>query len=125
MAGNVNEWTRSKFVPYPGAPKDLRLKPGRRVIRGGAYRWPFRDARCAARDGAPEADYASAWIGFRVVIEVPASLPSLQPLRLCLSLPSLAMPSLMFWHLGVPSWLQPLKLASMSWRPPELKLCSC
>jgi formylglycine-generating enzyme required for sulfatase activity len=78
MAGNVNEWVRSHLLPYPGAPKGLRLKTGRRVIRGGAYRWPFRDARCAARDGAPESDYSSAWIGFRVVVEVPASLPALR-----------------------------------------------
>ena len=64
--------------PYPGAPPSVRLPSGRRVIRGGAYRWPFVDARCAARDGAREDGYRSETVGFRVVVEVPDTIPPLR-----------------------------------------------
>lgn len=77
MAGNVGEWTSDPFGPYPGAPADLKLPAGRKTIRGGAYRWGFDDARCAARDGGAETD---SWpnVGFRVVVEVPADLTPLR-----------------------------------------------
>jgi formylglycine-generating enzyme required for sulfatase activity len=77
MGGNVNEWTLDLLVPYPGAPKDASAAKGRRAIRGGAYRWPYRDARCAARDSMQET-YTSDTVGFRVVIAVPESVPPLR-----------------------------------------------
>ena len=77
MAGNVHEWTGDVFAPYPGAPPDARAKAGTRVLRGGAWRWPVDDARCAARDGADEG-YAHETVGFRVVVEVP---PEIRPLH--------------------------------------------
>ncbi len=78
MAGNVGEWTDDPFAPYPGAPADLDWPPGRRTIRGGAYRWRFEDARCAARDRGEEDGYVSPTVGLRVVIEVPTEVSELR-----------------------------------------------
>lgn len=78
MAGNVGEWTDDPFAPYPGAPGDLDWPSGRRAIRGGAYRWRFEDARCAARDRGEEDGYVSPTVGLRVVIEVPPELAELR-----------------------------------------------
>ena len=76
LGGNVNEWTADLLRPYPGAPADVRVPAEtRRVIRGGDYLAPVRDARCTRRDGARE-DYTSEVVGFRVVIEPPAELVS-------------------------------------------------
>jgi formylglycine-generating enzyme required for sulfatase activity len=52
MAGNVWEWTRSLDAPYPYAAGDGREKPdaeGRRILRGGSWHDPLRNARGAAR----------------------------------------------------------------------------
>ncbi|MGE0710643.1 MAG: SUMF1/EgtB/PvdO family nonheme iron enzyme [Planctomycetota bacterium] len=77
MAGNVQEWTRDDFAPYPGAPADAQRRADRKVVRGGAWRWPWSDARCAIRqDAAPT--YANDKIGLRVVVEVPESCPELR-----------------------------------------------
>ncbi|RMG15526.1 MAG: hypothetical protein D6731_08160 [Planctomycetota bacterium] len=79
MAGNVNEWTLDPLQPYPGAPSEAQrfARPDRRVVRGGAYRWPYADARCAARDSM-RPTYRSPTVGFRVVFEVPSPLRSLR-----------------------------------------------
>lgn len=78
MAGNVGEWTDDPFLGYPGAPPGQDWPPGRRTIRGGAYRWRFEDARCAARDRGDEDGYVSNTVGLRVVIEVPPEAKSLR-----------------------------------------------
>lgn len=70
MSGNVWEWTSSLFKPYPYDPTDGREDPqaaGERVVRGGAWVYSRRLARCAAREGAP-ADIASQTIGFRIAV---------------------------------------------------------
>lgn len=70
MAGNIYEMTSDKLYPYPygevppNAERELRY-----VIRGGAFYYSHKLARCAAREGAPP-DYTSPAIGFRIVREV-------------------------------------------------------
>ena len=74
MSGNVWEWTRSLLADYPYSPegserqerKDLAAI-GRRVLRGGAFHFDARNARCASRnDFGP--DFRSDFNGgFRVV----------------------------------------------------------
>ena len=61
MAGNVWEWCRTKYRPYPyragDGREDLRADGGlqglraydRRVVRGGAFIYGERDVRCAVR----------------------------------------------------------------------------
>lgn len=78
MAGNVWEWTRSRWGPshdkldfkYPYDAKDGReglMIPGARVLRGGSYAEPADRGRCACRSGyLPEAKSGS--MGFRVAI---------------------------------------------------------
>ncbi len=70
MSGNVWEWTSSLFKPYPYDPSDGREDPrvvGERVVRGGAWVYSRRLARCAAREGAPAA-ITSQTIGFRIAV---------------------------------------------------------
>jgi len=77
MAGNVWEWTRSVYAPYPYDPMDGResIVAGDdlpRAVRGGSFYVDGRSVRCAVR--AAYAPFTS-WlitIGFRVVV-VPAS----------------------------------------------------
>jgi formylglycine-generating enzyme required for sulfatase activity len=72
LSGNVWEWTRSHFRPYPYASDDGRedLTAGddvHRVVRGGSFRDLVIHARAAARYGY----YPSSrndFIGFRVVV---------------------------------------------------------
>jgi len=72
MHGNVAEWTRTTWRPYPYAPRDGRDNPqtaGEKVVRGGSwYDRPYR-ARSAFRL------HYQAWqpvynVGFRVIAEV-------------------------------------------------------
>jgi formylglycine-generating enzyme required for sulfatase activity len=71
MAGNVWEWTRSLFKPYPYDPADGRENlgvSGVRVVRGGSYDVLVRElGRCSSRFWrSPDRRY---WdVGFRVVI---------------------------------------------------------
>ena len=71
MVGNVWEWTQSLFLPYPfkqnGA--DISKARGRYVVRGGAWYYTRKLARCAAREGIV-ADYLSSSIGFRLARSV-------------------------------------------------------
>jgi len=68
MVGNVWEWTSSVFMPYPYNPADGReeIKPGvKYVIRGGAWYYTRKMARCAARE-ALLPDHTSPSLGFRI-----------------------------------------------------------
>jgi formylglycine-generating enzyme required for sulfatase activity len=69
MAGNVWEWTRSSFRPYPYDPMDGREDISascERVVRGGAFYTNARRARCVCRRwNLPHLDYKL--FGFRVV----------------------------------------------------------
>jgi formylglycine-generating enzyme required for sulfatase activity len=69
LAGNVDEWVRDEYAPYPGAPPEVpRTEPWAldpHLTRGGS---PFhaRDlARCARRHGL----YEGRGAGFRLVSE--------------------------------------------------------
>lgn len=70
MAGNVDEWTSTRYAPYPGAPdsvpavEDWAADP--HITRGGAFRHDVDLARCARRHGAYEADLVAVGIGFRL-----------------------------------------------------------
>jgi formylglycine-generating enzyme required for sulfatase activity len=72
MAGNVWEWTRSKYKNYPYAPADGRedARAGAdilRVMRGGSWFDLGSFARCAARRrGLPDGLWSS--MGFRVCV---------------------------------------------------------
>ena len=53
MAGNVWEWTRSLYKPYPYDPQDGREDlgaTGPRVVRGGSWYHDVSYARCAYRN---------------------------------------------------------------------------
>lgn len=72
MIGNVAEWTRSEYKPYPYKDDDGRNAPGNadtvRTVRGGSWRDRPERATSSWRWGYP------AWrsvynVGFRVVIE--------------------------------------------------------
>ncbi len=74
MSGNVWEWTRSLDGKYPyppeGSERQAREDPaasGRRVLRGGAFHFSPRLARCAFRgDFVP--GFLGDYGGFRVVV---------------------------------------------------------
>ena len=71
MHGNVMEWTRSLYKPYPYRENDGRNKlqsPGRRVARGGNWRArPKRATSSYRRAYAPWQEVYS--VGIRLVIE--------------------------------------------------------
>lgn len=69
MVGNVWEWTSSIFKPYPYQVEDGRETPtpgARYVIRGGAWYYSRKLARCAARESEID-NHQSPSIGFRLV----------------------------------------------------------
>jgi len=56
MAGNVEEWTSSRYEPYPGGTfvedhLSLTLGPHYRILRGGSFARGGDLARCARRHG--------------------------------------------------------------------------
>ena len=65
MAGNVEEWTASKHLPYPGAAATAARQEGI-VARGGSWNGDRSMARCVRRH-ARSAALASPVRGFRVV----------------------------------------------------------
>ena len=71
MHGNVWEWTRSAFRPYPYSENDGRNDPrvsGRRVVRGGS--WYDRPKRCRSAFRLSYEPYHPAFnVGFRVLME--------------------------------------------------------
>ncbi len=72
MVGNVWEWTCSQYMPYPYDAKDGREKLDKTkkvVVRGGAWYYSRKMARCTAREGiAP--NYSSPALGFRLARSV-------------------------------------------------------
>ncbi len=73
MHGNVAEWTRSRYMPYPYRPGDGRedaTAEGRRVIRGGS--WRDRPRRCTSSFRLGYQRYQPVYnVGFRVVCPPP------------------------------------------------------
>lgn len=70
MSGNVWEWTRSPWQPYPYDEADDREGlegDALWVMRGGSFADPVRNVRAAIR-GAAGPDVRREFIGFRVVI---------------------------------------------------------
>ena len=70
MAGNVWEWTRSPYQPYPYDEADDRTgleADALWVMRGGSFTDPARLVRTSAR-GAAEPGARRAFIGFRVAL---------------------------------------------------------
>ncbi len=71
MHGNVAEWTRSSYKPYPYNARDGRndaKAAGRRVVRGGS--WRDRPARATASFRVAYQPFQRVFnVGFRVVIE--------------------------------------------------------
>lgn len=70
MAGNVWEWTRSPYQPYPYDEGDDRAgleADALWVMRGGAFNDQVRLVRASAR-GAAEPGARRAFIGFRVAL---------------------------------------------------------
>ncbi len=70
LSGNVWEWTRSPFQPYPWSPderpRDLEAD-ALWVMRGGAFNDTPQNARAAVRGGA-DPGARRPFIGFRVVL---------------------------------------------------------
>jgi len=70
MLGNVQEWCRDWFGPYPAdevVDPNGPQKGTYRVMRGGAWFSPARDVRCASRFGSPP-PYRFRHIGFRLAV---------------------------------------------------------
>ena len=70
MHGNVAEWTRSSYRPYPYRPDDGReeLTDDAKVVRGGS--WRDRPQRCRSAFRLSYPPYQRVFnVGFRVVIE--------------------------------------------------------
>ncbi len=70
MHGNVAEWTRSLYLPYPydGGDRNREDAGGKRVVRGGS--WYDRPKRCTASYRFGYRDYQQVFnVGFRVVVE--------------------------------------------------------
>jgi toxoflavin biosynthesis protein ToxD len=67
MVGNVFEWTSSRLMPYPYDPEPppIGKERPRWVVRGGAWYYTRRLARCASRESYVE-DYISPAVGFRL-----------------------------------------------------------
>jgi formylglycine-generating enzyme required for sulfatase activity len=73
MAGNVEEWTSSRYSPYPGGDwveDDLTRFCGRRyrVLRGGSFARSGDLTRCARRHG-PHPEGPFRFRGFRLLLE--------------------------------------------------------
>jgi formylglycine-generating enzyme required for sulfatase activity len=70
MSGNVWEWTRSPYQPYPydaGDDRDRLDADALWVMRGGSFADPERNVRAAVR-GAADPGARRPFIGFRVVL---------------------------------------------------------
>ncbi|MCL1921105.1 MAG: SUMF1/EgtB/PvdO family nonheme iron enzyme [Kiritimatiellaeota bacterium] len=69
MVGNVNEWTRSDYLPYPYTGAANTLRPDtQKVARGGSWATRPKDAGAAVRY-AYETWHGVHDVGFRLIIE--------------------------------------------------------
>ncbi|GAA4785503.1 formylglycine-generating enzyme family protein [Streptomyces ziwulingensis] len=70
MAGNADEWTSTRYAPYPGAPAGVPRTESwafdPHVTRGGAFCHDRDLARCARRHGVYDRDLAAIGVGFRL-----------------------------------------------------------
>ncbi len=69
MVGNVWEWTSSYLRDYPfdvNAAPPVAGDMTRIVVRGGAWYYSKKLARCSSREGMLR-DYTSNSLGFRIV----------------------------------------------------------
>lgn len=70
MAGNVWEWTSSFLHPYPyNGTSEHDSKNNKCIVRGGAWYYSHKLARCAARENVLP-DYVSPALGFRLARSV-------------------------------------------------------
>ncbi|MBL7153800.1 MAG: SUMF1/EgtB/PvdO family nonheme iron enzyme [Phycisphaerae bacterium] len=73
MHGNVAEWTRSAYKPYPYEADDGRSKisaPAERAVRGGS--WRDRPKRCRSAFRLSYPNWQKVYnVGFRIVIQPP------------------------------------------------------
>jgi formylglycine-generating enzyme required for sulfatase activity len=70
MHGNVAEWTRSEFRPYPYVKTDGRhaMATGRKVVRGGS--WNDRPVRSTSSYRLSYPSWQQVYnVGFRIIIE--------------------------------------------------------
>ena len=73
MSGNVWEWTRSPFQPYPfdeGADRVDLEADALWVMRGGSFTDPARNIRTTTRGGA-DPGARRPFIGFRIALAPP------------------------------------------------------
>jgi len=71
MAGNVFEWTSSKYDLYPGAPMtDDRAGKNLYIVKGGAYSSDSQSLRTSYRDRAYSPTERKKSIGFRIAKNV-------------------------------------------------------
>ena len=87
MHGNVAEWTRSTYAPYPcaelpttgeAAEKESKLGQIHKVVRGGS--WRDRPHRCSSAFRLSYPPYQKVFnVGFRVVIEEPPEVVQGEP----------------------------------------------
>ena len=81
--GNVWEWTRSSYGPYPYREDDGRNAPGaegRKVVRGGS--WYDRPKRCRSAFRLSYQPYQRVYnVGFRVVCQPKQKSGLVEPLR--------------------------------------------
>jgi formylglycine-generating enzyme required for sulfatase activity len=71
LAGNVWEWTSSRYLPYPYDAADGREAPGEpgpRVVRGGSFLHAPAALRCSARH-PQERGVRDPYVGFRVAAD--------------------------------------------------------
>lgn len=79
LAGNVMEWTQSRFAPYPGGLMSAsRFSPTEMAVRGGAFVFRTRDrvnpvfmARAGARAHVVDPGVRLDNLGFRCVVNTP------------------------------------------------------
>lgn len=84
MHGNVAEWCRDGYAPYPVSPVTLPTGPlqaQERIVRGGSWRAPLAAARSAARSRRPPSAQEPE-VGVRLLVEAGYGVPGLGPHRL-------------------------------------------